>query len=113
MLLDFRRAKREWPPRFLPGHWALGLQKLPLVRFHTCAWVSRTNAPGTYAVGPVRDRPLRRPLGLAVVTVFPPFGGVCVDIVPDAEIVRLAADDVVVVGRLPKIEPRKLISKSF
>lgn len=54
-----------------------------------------------------------RPLGLAVVTVFPPFGGVGVDIVPDAEIVRLAADDVVVVGRLPKIEPRKLISKSF
>ena len=23
--------------RFLPGHWALGLQKLPLVRFHSCA----------------------------------------------------------------------------
>ena len=45
--------------RFLPGHWALGLQKLPLVRFHTCAWVSRTNAPGRYAVGPVWDRPLR------------------------------------------------------
>ena len=45
--------------RFLPGRWALGLQKLPLVRFHTCAWVSRTNAPGRYAVGPVWDRPLR------------------------------------------------------
>ena len=23
--------------RFLPGHWALGLQKLPLLRFHDCA----------------------------------------------------------------------------
>ena len=53
------------------------------------------------------------PLGLAVVTVLPPLGGVGVDVVPDAEIVRLTADDVVVVGRLPKIEPRKLISKSF
>ena len=46
MLLNFRRAKMEWPPRFLPGHWALGLQKLPLVRFRWCAWVSRTNAHG-------------------------------------------------------------------
>ena len=45
--------------QFPPGHRALGLQKLPLVRFHTCAWVSRTNAPGRYAVGPVWDRPLR------------------------------------------------------
>ena len=45
--------------RFLPGRWALGLQKLPLVRFRICAWVSRTNAPGRYAVGPVWDRPLR------------------------------------------------------
>ena len=25
--------------RFLPGHWALGLQKLPLLRFHNCAWL--------------------------------------------------------------------------
>ena len=52
MLLNFRRAKMEWPPRFLPGHWALGLQKLPLMRFKNCAWVSRINAPGAgYAVG--------------------------------------------------------------
>ena len=51
--------KSEWVSEFQPGHWALGLQKLPLVRFHTCAWVSRTNAPGRYAVGPVWDRPLR------------------------------------------------------
>ena len=26
-----------------PGHWALALQKLPLVRFHLCAWVCRAN----------------------------------------------------------------------
>ena len=51
--------KSEWVSEFQPGRWALGLQKLPLVRFHTCAWVSRTNAPGRYAVGPVWDRPLR------------------------------------------------------
>ena len=44
---------------FPPGHRALGLQKLPLARFRICAWVSRTNAPGAYAVGPVWDRPLR------------------------------------------------------
>ena len=31
-----------------PGHWALGLQKLPLVRFHDCAWVCRAN--GTRSV---------------------------------------------------------------
>ena len=29
-----------------PGHWALSLQKLPLVRFHACAWVFRTNGTG-------------------------------------------------------------------
>ena len=28
--------------RLHPGHWALGLQKLPLVRFHFCAWLGRT-----------------------------------------------------------------------
>ena len=36
------------------------MQKLPLVRFHFCAWVCRANAPGAYTVGPVWDRPLRR-----------------------------------------------------
>ena len=36
----------------LPGHWALGLHKFPLVRFHNCAWIYRANAPGAeYAVG--------------------------------------------------------------
>ena len=29
-----------------PGHWALSLQKLPPARFHTCAWVFRTNGAG-------------------------------------------------------------------
>ena len=38
----FRRAKSEWASKFLPGHWALGLQKFPLVRFHDCAWFGRT-----------------------------------------------------------------------
>ena len=38
--------------KFPPGHWALGLQKFPLVRFHDCAWIYRANAPGVeYAVG--------------------------------------------------------------
>ena len=27
--------------RLHPGHWALGLQKLPLVRFRFCAWLGR------------------------------------------------------------------------
>ena len=48
----FRRAKFEWVSEFIPGHWALGLQKLLLMRFHNCAWHSRTNAPGpVLAVG--------------------------------------------------------------
>ena len=39
-------------PQFLPGHWALGLQKLLLLRFHNCAWPCRANAPGPFsAVG--------------------------------------------------------------
>ena len=33
---------------FNPGHWALGLQKLPLVRFHFRAWICRANAPGPF-----------------------------------------------------------------
>mgnify|MGYP005784663051 FL=1 len=43
--------------RFIPGHWALGLQKLPLVRFHDCAWVCRANAHGLLsAIGAAFDR---------------------------------------------------------
>ena len=38
--------------RFIPGHWALALQKLMLVRFHLCAWLCRANALGSsLAVG--------------------------------------------------------------
>ena len=38
--------------KFPPGHWALGLHKFPLVRFHNCAWIYRANVPGAeYAVG--------------------------------------------------------------
>ena len=29
--------KSEWVSEFQPGRWALGLQKLPLVRFRICA----------------------------------------------------------------------------
>ena len=47
---SFRRAKSEWVSEFPPGHWALGLQKLPLLRFHSCAWVVRTNVPGSVSI---------------------------------------------------------------
>ena len=48
----FRHAKSEWRSKFPPGHWALGLQKLLLLRFHNCAWRCRANAPGPFsAVG--------------------------------------------------------------
>ena len=72
--------------RFLPGHRALGLQNLELLRFQNCAWLCRANAPGAnpggrpkglpYPIpeeflenrrggacpsrGPVWDRPLRK-----------------------------------------------------
>ena len=61
---SFRRAKSEWVSEFPPGHWALGLQKLPLLRFHSCAWVVRTNVPGSVsAVGAgVLTRPPRNVL---------------------------------------------------
>ena len=49
--------------RFLPGHWALGLQKFRLVRSRWCAWLYRANAPGTNPGGPVWDRPLREQRG--------------------------------------------------
>ena len=66
---SFRRAKSEWASEFPPGHWALGLQKLPLLRFHSCAWVVQTNVPGsvsavgaTLAVARSAGRRGRRPL---------------------------------------------------
>ena len=34
---SFRRAKFEWVSNFPPGHWALSLQNLFLVRFQVCA----------------------------------------------------------------------------
>ena len=46
MVHHFRRAKFEWVSNFPPGHWALGLQKLPLVRFKDCACLCRTNDTG-------------------------------------------------------------------
>ena len=61
---SFRRAKSEWVSEFPPGHWALGLQKFPLLRFHSCAWVVQTNVPGSVsAVGAgVLTRPPRNVL---------------------------------------------------
>ena len=39
-------------PLFNPGHWALGMQKLPLLRLHNRAWLCRTNGYGVvFAVG--------------------------------------------------------------
>ena len=35
----------EWPLQFLPGHWALSLQKLPLMRFKDCAWIAEPTLP--------------------------------------------------------------------
>ena len=56
-------------PRFPPGHRALGLQNLPLVRFHFRAWLCRANVPGAgYAVG---AGALTRPPFLGIVR-YPP-----------------------------------------
>ena len=56
-------------PRFPPGHWALGLQNLPLVRFNSRAWLCRANVPGAgYAVG---AGALTRPPFLGIVR-YPP-----------------------------------------
>ena len=53
--------------KFPPGHWALGLHKFPLVRFHNCAWIYRANAPDVeYAVG---AGVLTRPTGFRQVGV--------------------------------------------
>ena len=38
-------------PQFPPGHWALGLQKLPLVRFRFRAWLCRADDGWCRAVG--------------------------------------------------------------
>ena len=43
--------------KFPPGHWALGLQKLPLVRFHLCAWLCRANAAGANLGGRPKGLP--------------------------------------------------------
>ena len=55
-------------PLFNPGHWALGMQKLSLLRLHNCAWLCRTNAPGvvpavgaTLAVARNTGRPVSSP----------------------------------------------------
>ncbi len=43
--------------RFIPGHWALALQKLMLVRFHLCAWLCRANAAGANLGGRPKGLP--------------------------------------------------------
>ena len=57
----FRRAKSECVSEFPPGHWALGLQKLSLLRLRNRAWLCRTNALAPFhAVGAgVLTRPPR------------------------------------------------------
>jgi len=44
---NFRRAESEWVSEFPPGHWALGVQKLQLLRFHNRAWLCRADMPGS------------------------------------------------------------------
>ena len=44
--------------RFLSGHWALSLQKLPLLRFHSCAWVVRFRCRGGCPHPPAKPSPL-------------------------------------------------------
>ena len=56
LLRLFRREKFEWVSK-LPPDWALGLQKLPLVRFNARAWVFSTNAPGAELAGGPRASP--------------------------------------------------------
>ena len=53
--------------RFLPGHWALGLQKLPLLRFHDCAWLCSPNDTGAVDGG--------RPKGLPYPPLQSAWGG--------------------------------------
>ena len=38
-------------PQFPPGHRALGLQKLPLVRFRICAWLLPSRCSWCWAAG--------------------------------------------------------------
>ena len=64
LVRHFRRAKSEWHPKFLPGHWALGLQNLKSLRFKNSAWLCRVNASvSVSAVGAHIVRPLSLPLG--------------------------------------------------
>ena len=52
--------------KFPPGHWALGLQKLPLVRFHLCAWLCRANAAGANLGGRPKGLPYTDLEGLLI-----------------------------------------------
>ena len=62
-------------PQFLPGHWALSSPKLQRLRFHTCAWRCRTNAPGSkhrYLIRPLRGHlPLKGKAGGCHFKAFP------------------------------------------
>ena len=72
--------------RFLPGHWALGVQKLGQVRFHLRAWLRRANTPGPLTAGAPRGSPypiptdFLKPVGTAPCgrpKAFPLPGGRC------------------------------------
>ena len=52
--------------QFPPGHRALGLQKLPLVRFHDCAWFGRTGDSWSVIAGRSGTGPYRRRNGFCI-----------------------------------------------
>ena len=47
-------------PQFNPGHWALGLQKLLLLRFKDCAWLCRAGDSWFLIAGWSGTRPYER-----------------------------------------------------
>ena len=55
--------------KFLPGHWALGVQNLLLVRFRLCASVYRTNAPSPFSAKGAAPR--GRPFSFMYVSSVP------------------------------------------
>ena len=59
--------------RFIPGHWALALQKLMLVRFHLCAWLCRAIAAGANLGGRPKGLPYTELEGF----LNPRRGGAC------------------------------------
>ena len=59
--------------KFPPGHWALALQKLPLLRFHNCAWI----AEPTLLVQILAGGPRASPTQTWKAFLYPRRGGAC------------------------------------